>query len=256
MKRSLVAVAAAVALATAFSTVPAQAAPQGSLTSADSHRAGLGSGSGHGSKKTTPKKAKSPAKHSSAKHKTVKSGSKGAHVKAAQKRLLALGYFLPKADGKYGPSTRQAIWAIQKAAGIKRSGNVNAATWKALDRGVRPHAKSKKGYVVEVNKKRQLLMLVKNGRVVKTFNTSTGRAGWRTPSGHYRFIRQINGVRHSRLGYLYRPKYFKGGYAVHGEYFDVPNYAASHGCVRVSNPAMNWLWGKGRMPLKTKIWLY
>ncbi len=262
MKRTSAALAGAVALVCALSSVPAVAASPGEL--AASHP-DLGSASSHTPKKSTPKKAaaptaQAPAKAQSAtstsKRTTLTSGAKGAQVTEAQKRLVQLGYFLPKVDGKFGPSMRQSVWAIQKAAGISRTGKVDAKTWKALDRGVRPKAKSKKGYVVEVNKGRQLLLLVKNGKVTKTFNTSTGRSGWRTPSGHYSVVRQINGVRHSRLGYLYRPKYFKGGYAVHGEYFDVPSYPASHGCVRVSNPAMDWLWGKGRMPLHTKVWLY
>jgi lipoprotein-anchoring transpeptidase ErfK/SrfK len=38
--------------------------------------------------------------------------------------------------------------------------------------------------------------------------------------------------------------YFTGGYAIHG-YFDVPAYAASHGCLRVpipdAVPIYNWV---------------
>ena len=52
------------------------------------------------------------------------------------------------------------------------------------------------------------------------------------------------------LGRIYRPKYFSGGQAVHGSN-NVPNYPASHGCVRVSIPAMDFIWDSGLMPLHT-----
>ena len=50
-----------------------------------------------------------------------------------------------------------------------------------------------------------------------------------------RIQRKIDGVRTSKLGYLYRPSYFTGGFALHGEAYDVPVYPASHGCVRMTN---------------------
>jgi hypothetical protein len=36
----------------------------------------------------------------------------------------------------------------------------------------------------------------------------------------------------------------------------VPPYPASHGCARVSITAMNYLWTTGKIPLKTKVWVY
>ncbi|MGC1210903.1 MAG: L,D-transpeptidase [Micromonospora sp.] len=43
-------------------------------------------------------------------------------------------------------------------------------------------------------------------------------------------------------GEVSRPKYFEEqGIAIHG-YTSVPPYPASHGCVRVTLPAMDWLW--------------
>lgn len=57
------------------------------------------------------------------------------------------------------------------------------------------------------------------------------------------------------LGVLYRPKYFVGGVAVHG-YPNVPPYPASHGCVRVTNEAMDWLWAKAALPIGGRVWVY
>jgi lipoprotein-anchoring transpeptidase ErfK/SrfK len=54
---------------------------------------------------------------------------------------------------------------------------------------------------------------------------------------------------------MYRPKYFWRSAAIHG-YASVPNYAASHGCVRVTNATMDWLWKKNALPLGMPIWVY
>ena len=43
------------------------------------------------------------------------------------------------------------------------------------------------------------------------------------------------------LGKLYRPLYFKGGFALHGS-SSVPGYPASHGCVRTTNADQDYLW--------------
>ncbi|MFM8945634.1 MAG: L,D-transpeptidase, partial [Actinomycetota bacterium] len=57
------------------------------------------------------------------------------------------------------------------------------------------------------------------------------------------------------LGEIYRPKYFNGGIAIHGSR-SIPNYPASHGCVRVSVPAMDMLWASKMLPIGTKVWVY
>ena len=57
------------------------------------------------------------------------------------------------------------------------------------------------------------------------------------------------------LGEIYRPKYFKGGIAVHGS-SSIPNYPASHGCVRVSVPAMDFIWEQNLMPMRITVWVH
>ena len=184
-----------------------------------------------------------------------------------QQRLTALGYWNGTADGKFGGTTQQAVFALQKAAGIDRDGTVGPQTRKALAAGVRSKARSKagSGYLVEISLKKQLMMFVKDGSVVATLNTSTGSNRHYdyqgqtyladTPTGHFKVGRQIDGVRHGPLGDLFRPKYFNGGIALHGSP-SIPPYPASHGCARVSNAAINWIWSTGKMPLKTRVWVY
>ena len=78
-------------------------------------------------------------------------------------------------------------------------------------------------------------MVVRDGRVTLAVPVSTaGIAGYYTPVGRFAISRKIAGYDSSPLGVLYKPMYFYGGYAIHGNP-SVPPYPASHGCVRVPN---------------------
>ncbi|MCK2216294.1 L,D-transpeptidase family protein [Actinomadura sp. ATCC 31491] len=181
-------------------------------------------------------------------------GATGAAVLALQRRLAALGYWTGAADGRFGGYTTQAVYALQKAAGLPRDGVVGPRTWAALDRGALPRPYTASGRRAEIDLARQLLVLADGGRVRQVFNTSTGTGRLYTvggvtkravtPRGTFRVQRQVNGWDRGPLGLLYRPRYFNGGIAVHG-YASVPPYPASHGCVRVSTGAMDWLWASG-----------
>jgi lipoprotein-anchoring transpeptidase ErfK/SrfK len=191
-------------------------------------------------------------------------GPAAASTRNLQERLDALGYWVP-VDGRGGTLTTQALYAIEKAGGIPRTGRLDAATARLLDTGFIPTPRSTSGYVAEVDKSRQIIMLVSNGRVLRVFNTSTGngkpyqastgRAVAVTPEGNFKVERQINGTRISDLGELFRPKYFTGGYAIHGSP-SIPPFPASHGCVRVSNAAINFLWDSGSLPIGTPVRVY
>ena len=119
--------------------------------------------------------------------------------------------------------------------------------------------------LIEVDKAKQLLFVIRNGVVQLVFNTSTGSGNYytyggqrylaTTPEGHFTFERQINGQRVSNLGELWRPKYFVGGYAIHGSP-SIPPYPASHGCVRLSNAAIDFIWAAGLAPLGSAIWVH
>ncbi|SDT72949.1 L,D-transpeptidase catalytic domain [Actinoplanes derwentensis] len=195
----------------------------------------------------------------------LRHGAKSDVVVQLQERLTELGYWNGTADGRFGGTTQQAVYALQKAAGLRRDGTVGPKTWKALDRGVRPEARSTSGKLIEIDLKRQLLLVVEDGRVGQVFNTSTGSNEYYehdgqtyladTPRGRFTVGRQIDGWRDAPLGLLWRPKYFNGGIAVHGAP-SVPPYPASHGCARVTVAAMNWMWKNDAIPLKTRVWVY
>jgi peptidoglycan hydrolase-like protein with peptidoglycan-binding domain len=196
----------------------------------------------------------------------LRRGDRGAAVEAAQRRLRELGYWVGPVDRVFGPLTEQAVFAIQKAAGLERDGVVGPRTRQALEQGRRPQARSRAGRVVEVDERRQLLLVVGDGRVRWTLNTSTGTdeyytyGGRRyladTPHGRWEIYRQIDGWRESHLGRLYKPKYFhRDGIALHG-YTNMPRYAASHGCVRVTLAAIDWIWAEDVAPIGTPVWVY
>jgi peptidoglycan hydrolase-like protein with peptidoglycan-binding domain len=193
-------------------------------------------------------------------------GATGAAVKYLQLRLLALGYWIPGVDGTYGNLTQQAVYAFQKANRIPRTGVVDSTTQRTFRTSRRVTPRGGSGYLIEIDKTRQILLIVRNGVTQWVLNASTGsdipytldgvRYSAHTPEGVFTVIRQVDGPDHGPLGTLWRPKYFTWtGIAVHG-YSNVPPYPASHGCTRVSNEAMNWIWANNVMPLGTTVWVY
>jgi hypothetical protein len=193
-------------------------------------------------------------------------GATGAAVTDVQNRLMSMGYWLPGANGVFDSNMQQAIWAFQKANGLPRSGVVDDATQAGFRTAVRPLARSASGSMIEIDKTRQILMVVENRYVRYVFNTSTGSdhpytldgAGYsaHTPEGVFSIIRQVDGPDHGPLGTLWRPKYFTwSGVAIHG-YSSVPPYPASHGCTRVSNTAIDWMWANNILPIGLTVWVY
>ena len=71
----------------------------------------------------------------------------------------------------------------------------------------------------------------------------------------YQIYREVDGLVVDNLGSLWRPKYFDSGIAIHGE-TDVPPYPVSHGCVRVSIAAIDWIWTTNVVPLGTTVWVF
>lgn len=198
----------------------------------------------------------------------------GLSTKAAQQKLIDLGFWLATVDGTYDNTTRQAVMAFQKYYQLHPTGIINDATAWLLDRQqIRPYALSIEGSQAEVDKKRQLVFLVLNGETVFVLNASTGddreytepdgnspgvmiTGNAITPLGKFRINRERpDGWWVGDLGQIYRPKYFSGGVAIHGSY-SVPAYPASHGCVRVSTAAMDMIWDLNLLPRGTTVWVY
>ena len=202
-------------------------------------------------------------------------GSKSGPATAVlQERLNQVGFWAGEADGKYGIATSQAVMAVQKYLGLKRTGKADQAVadWLNTTQG-KVTGVSNTGTLIEIDKARQLLFLIVDGKTQWAFNTSTGSGkayttvnkkdptkietgDAQTPNGMYRTTRERpEGWWEGDLGKIYRPKYFVGGIAVHGM-TSIPAYPASHGCVRLSVPAMDFLWDLGTLPVGTPVWVH
>jgi peptidoglycan/xylan/chitin deacetylase (PgdA/CDA1 family)/lipoprotein-anchoring transpeptidase ErfK/SrfK len=175
---------------------------------------------------------------------TLNAGDSGAEVSYLQKTLNEISYPAGRRDGSFGYETQQAVYAFEKVKGLTRDGVVTPQQMTQLALSARPvvPSKGKPGSFVDVDISRQVLFEVKKGRVTHTIPISSGNEEYytvdgqtykaHTPRGSFTIERKIEGVRVSRLGKLYDPSYFVGGYAIHGSQ-SVPVYPASHGCVRI-----------------------
>ena len=154
-------------------------------------------------------------------------GSAGPSVYELDRRLHELHFALGRVDGYYGPDDLDAVTAFQKLHGLPRTGTVDARVWRELKRAEIPRARYP-GDHVEVSKGRQVLFLVRNGKVALVVPVSTGATG-NTPLGHWRVYSRVPGYNAKAM---YYSSFFVGGFAIHG-YASVPPYPASHGCVRI-----------------------
>ena len=167
---------------------------------------------------------------------TIGYGYEGPFVAALLDRLRKLGYAAPSPRSVFDSDAQQTVYAFQKAQGLERTGVADAAFWARLAEPAEivPRYRSP-GDHIEIDKQRQILMLVRDGRVALISPVSTaGISGYYTPVGRFAIYRKVPGYDPSPLGVLYKPMYFYGGYAIHGNP-SVPPYPASHGCIRVPN---------------------
>lgn len=197
----------------------------------------------------------------------LRQGDSGEEVASIQQRLLDLGYRPGSPDGTFGPETASAVLAFQKAEGLERDAIVGDQVRSRLSA---PEAagpkKTDPGPRVEVDLDRQIMFVIDANGTVTTINVSTGsgkefqsaEAGKgivvaHTPVGEFMVQRSIDGNREAPLGTLYRPLYFQGGWAIHGNPY-VPAYPASHGCVRTANADQDFVFSV--IDIGDPVWIY
>jgi hypothetical protein len=155
-------------------------------------------------------------------------------LRGVQLRMFQLGWLSrDQVTGTFDYATGQALLAFQGWEDLARTGTVTGETQLALVRARTPRPSSRApGRHVEIHRDRGVLLMVEDGVVRRAVHTSTG-AGGATPSGSFRVYRK------ERLSWSYPfsvwmpyASYFVGGIAMH-EYSHVPEYPASHGCVRL-----------------------
>jgi lipoprotein-anchoring transpeptidase ErfK/SrfK len=156
---------------------------------------------------------------------TLRYGDTGASVGELERQLARQHYAIPR-NGTFGSEDLEAVYAFQKVHGLARTGVVDAALWRRILTSGTPAARYP-GDHAEIDKTRQVLFIVRGGKVALVVATSTGATG-NTPLGTWHVYRKVGGFD----WVLYYPSYFLRGFAVHG-YPDVPPYPASHGCARI-----------------------
>jgi len=165
-------------------------------------------------------------------------GERGVKVLLLQRKLLQEGYATP-VTGYFDDATGRAVFAFRKANGLSQDSGGYASTdvYAKLLRNqgafqLRYPKAGEGGKHVEFDWSRQVLVLAKGGKPYRTYHASSGKPSTPTVFGSFRFYRKSPGTNSHGMVYS---SYFIGGYAIHG-YVDVPNYPASHGCLRVPIP--------------------
>jgi hypothetical protein len=157
--------------------------------------------------------------------------------------LLSDQAYYTSNGSSYGSSTSRAVLAFRKVNGMPRTFNATPAIFRSLANGnggfklKYPNA----GKHVEADLSRQVMVLADNGKAKHIFHISSGAAATPTIQGHFQFYRKEPGTNsHGMVNSVY----FIRGYATHG-YASVPDYPASHGCLRNPIPdslfIYNWI---------------
>ena len=172
-------------------------------------------------------------------------GSSGVKVLLLQRGLLKLGFATP-VTGSFDGLTANAVNVFRKTNGMGRDGYATTSVYAMVLRRqgafqLRYPGSGTRGKHVEFDWSRQVLVLADHGKPYRAYHVSSGKPSTPTVFGSFRFYRKEPGTNSHGMVHS---SYFIGGYAIHG-YASVPNFPASHGCLRVPIPnalsIYNWI---------------
>lgn len=161
----------------------------------------------------------------------------------AVQRLSEMGYWPVNSTDRMSERMRWAALAFQRVEGRKQTGMLDRTEAEALFTASSPAPKETGYRHVEVDIKRQVLFIVEADNTIsrivpvstgsgKTYTIEGRTERAVTPRGRFTVYNKISGYRKAPLGMIYYPNYFNKGVAIHGS-ASIPNFPASHGCVRV-----------------------
>jgi L,D-transpeptidase catalytic domain len=157
------------------------------------------------------------------------SGQCGDVVVGFKRAMRKMGY-IANGGRCFGGKTGRGVLAYRKVNGMARSARAGKGLVKRAFAGkgeyVVQHPAA--GEHVEAPLSKQVLVFAKGDKPFAVYPVSSGKSSTPTVTGHFSFIRQEPGYNAHGMYYSF---YFYGGYAVHG-YESVPDYPASHGCIR------------------------
>jgi hypothetical protein len=156
-------------------------------------------------------------------------GQCGDVVLGFKKAMRKLGY-IANSGRCFGGKTARGVLAYRKVNGMTRSMRAGKGLVKKAfaRRGGYKVRHPGAGRHVEASLGKQVLVFAKDDKPYAIYPVSSGKSSTPTVTGHFTFIRQEPGYNSHGMYYSF---YFYGGYAVHG-YESVPDYPASHGCIR------------------------
>jgi len=162
-------------------------------------------------------------------YESLGSGECGRVVRGFRRALNDLGY-VPGGGHCFNGKMGRAVLAFRKVNGMSRNEHAGKGLVKQVFSGKggyhvqHPHA----GEHVEAPLSKQVIVFAKDDKPFAIYPISSGKPSTPTIQGHFNFYL-------SQPGYnaegMYYSRYFYGGYAIHG-YHSVPDYPASHGCLR------------------------
>jgi hypothetical protein len=156
-------------------------------------------------------------------------GQCGDVVVGFKKAMRKMGY-IANSGRCFGGKTARGVLAYRKVNGMAGTYRAGAGLVKSAFSGkgeyhvVHPAA----GEHLEAPLSKQVLVFAKGDEPFAVYPISSGKSSTPTVTGHFSFIRTEPGYNSHGMYYSF---YFYGGYAVHG-YESVPDYPASHGCIR------------------------
>jgi hypothetical protein len=156
-------------------------------------------------------------------------GQCGRVVVGFKQAMRKMGY-IANSGRCYGGKTARGVLAYRKVNDMERSFRSGKGLVKRVfaGRGGYRVRHPGAGRHLEAPLSKQVLVFAKGDRPYAIYPISSGKPSTPTVTGHFTFIRQEPGYNSEGMYYAF---YFYGGYAVHG-YHSVPDYAASHGCIR------------------------
>jgi L,D-transpeptidase catalytic domain len=156
-------------------------------------------------------------------------GQCGRVVKSFKKAIARMGY-VSGGGSCFNDRTAREVLAYRKVNGMSRNEHAGAGLVKQAfgGKGAYRVRHPGAGEHAEVSLSKQVLVLAKGERPFAIYPVSTGKPSTPTITGEYSFYRREPGYNAEGMYYSF---YWHNGYAIHG-YAEVPDYAASHGCVR------------------------
>jgi peptidoglycan hydrolase-like protein with peptidoglycan-binding domain len=154
-------------------------------------------------------------------------------VRLLQQRLAAKGYVVGQ-RGLFDDRTARAVLAFRKVTGMARTTSADTGLFKAVlaGKGTFKVRHPDHGKHVEADLSRQVIALIRGSRVERIYPASSGKPSTPTIQGSFRVYSKTPGFNAKGM---YFSNYFIRGFAIHG-YFQVPVFAASHGCLRIPIP--------------------